>query len=81
MMKKSLLVTGIAMTLLLGGCANNKASEKSVKNLSSRVDQLSSEIRGIKSEHGRLSSETQRANFEAARAHDRIDNIISSYQK
>lgn len=43
-MKKVLLIAGVAMTALLGGCANTTALEESVANLSNKVDQLSADV-------------------------------------
>lgn len=88
MMKKSLLVAGLAMTFLLGGCASNAGLETSVESLTSKVAQMTSEMNVLRSEHDSLAANTQAADdkaeaaaSEAMRAHDRIDNIVSSYQK
>ncbi|WP_394199989.1 Lpp/OprI family alanine-zipper lipoprotein [Shewanella waksmanii] len=88
MNKKVLMIAGVAMTALLGGCANTTALEESVANLGNKVDQLSAEVSSLKSEQGALASDVKDAKSaamdaqaEAKRANDRIDNIASSYKK
>lgn len=88
MNKKVLMIAGVAMTALLGGCANTTALEESVANLGNKVDQLSAEVSSLKSDHGRMSANindakaaAMDAQAEAQRANDRIDNIASSYKK
>ncbi|QLE84537.1 MULTISPECIES: Lpp/OprI family alanine-zipper lipoprotein [Shewanella] len=88
MNKKVLMIAGVAMTALLGGCANTTALEESVANLGNKVDQLSAEVSSLKSEQGSLASDVKDAKSaamdaqaEAKRANDRIDNIASSYKK
>ncbi|GIU50765.1 MULTISPECIES: Lpp/OprI family alanine-zipper lipoprotein [Shewanella] len=88
MNKKVLMIAGVAMTALLGGCANTTALEESVANLGNKVDQLSAEVSSLKSDHGKLSADindakaaAMDAQAEAQRANDRIDNVASSYKK
>ncbi|GIU44275.1 Lpp/OprI family alanine-zipper lipoprotein [Shewanella algidipiscicola] len=88
MNKKVLMLAGVAMTALLGGCANTTALEESVANLGNKVDQLSAEVSSLKSEQGALSADVKDAKAaamdaqaEAKRANGRIDNIASSYKK
>ncbi|MCL1092715.1 MULTISPECIES: Lpp/OprI family alanine-zipper lipoprotein [Shewanella] len=88
MNKKVLLIAGVAMTALLGGCANTTALEESVANLGNKVDQLSAEVSSLKSDHGKMSADindakaaAMDAQAEAKRANDRIDNVASSYKK
>lgn len=82
------MIAGVAMTALLGGCANTTALEESVANLGNKVDQLSSEVSALKNQHGAMSADIKDAKAaamdaqaEAKRANDRIDNIASSYKK
>ncbi|MBT1444458.1 hypothetical protein KJI95_07945 [Shewanella sp. JM162201] len=86
-MKKVLLIAGVAMTTLLGGCANT-ALEESVANLSNKVDQLSADVSAIKAEQGQIAADAKAAKSaaldaqaEAKRANDRLDNVASSYKK
>lgn len=88
MNKKVLMIAGVAMTALLGGCANTTALEESVANLGNKVDQLSTEVSALKSQQGSLSADVQDATAaalvgvaESERANARIDNIASSYKK
>lgn len=88
MNKKVLMIAGVAMTALLGGCANTTALEESVANLGNKVDQLSAEVSALKSEQGALAADVKDAKSaamdaqaEAKRANDRIDNVASSYKK
>jgi len=88
MNKKVLMIAGVAMTALLGGCANTTALEESSANLGNKIDQLSSEVSALKSEQGALSADVKDtkaaamdAQAEAKRANDRIDNVASSYKK
>ncbi|ABV86297.1 Lpp/OprI family alanine-zipper lipoprotein [Shewanella pealeana] len=88
MNKKVLMIAGVAMTALLGGCANTTALEESVANLGNKVDQLSAEVSSLKSDHGKMSADindakaaAMDAQAEAQRANDRIDNVASSYKK
>ncbi|WOT04412.1 Lpp/OprI family alanine-zipper lipoprotein [Shewanella youngdeokensis] len=88
MNKKVLMIAGVAMTALLGGCANTTVLEESVANLGNKVDQLSAEVSSLKSDHGKLSADindakaaAMDAQAEAKRANDRIDNVASSYKK
>ncbi|NRD72934.1 hypothetical protein HQQ94_06720 [Shewanella sp. VB17] len=88
MNKKVLMIAGVAMTALLGGCANTTALEESNNNLGNKIDQLSSEVSALKSEQGALSADVKDAKAaamdaqaEAKRANDRIDNVASSYKK
>ncbi|ABL99040.1 MULTISPECIES: Lpp/OprI family alanine-zipper lipoprotein [Shewanella] len=87
-MKKVLLIAGVAMTALLGGCANTTALEESVANLSNKVDQLSADVSALKSEQGQIAADAKAAKAaamdaqaEAKRANDRLDNVASSYKK
>ena len=86
-MNKKVLIAGLAMTALLGGCANTELQE-SVNNLGNKVDQLSAEVGSLKSEQSKLSADVQGAKAaaqdaqaEAKRANDRLDNMASSYKK
>ncbi|MCE9677921.1 Lpp/OprI family alanine-zipper lipoprotein [Shewanella sp. AS1] len=88
MNKKVLMMAGLAMTALLGGCANNTAMEESVANLGNKVDQLSAEVSSLKSEQSALAADVKDAKAaamdaqaEAKRANDRIDNIATTYKK
>jgi murein lipoprotein len=88
MNKKVLLIAGVAMTTLIGGCANKTALEESVANLGNKVDQLSAEVGSLKSEQSKLSADVKGAKAasmdaqaEAKRANDRLDNMASSYKK
>ncbi|GGI69680.1 Lpp/OprI family alanine-zipper lipoprotein [Shewanella gelidii] len=88
MNKKVLMIAGVAMTALLGGCANTTALEESVANLGNKVDQLSSEVSMLKGQHGTMSADIKDAKAaamdaqaEAQRANARLDNVASSYKK
>ncbi|GIU47879.1 Lpp/OprI family alanine-zipper lipoprotein [Shewanella sp. 1_MG-2023] len=88
MNKKVLMIAGVAMTALLGGCANTTALEESVANLGNKVDQLSAEVSSLKSDQSKLAADVKDtkaaamdAQAEASRANDRIDNMASSYKK
>ncbi|GIU21165.1 MULTISPECIES: Lpp/OprI family alanine-zipper lipoprotein [unclassified Shewanella] len=88
MNKKVLMIAGVAMTALLGGCANTTALEESVANLGNKVDQLSAEVSTLKSDHAKMSADINDAAAigaaglaEAERANARIDNVASSYKK
>ncbi|MGL5048539.1 MAG: Lpp/OprI family alanine-zipper lipoprotein [Shewanella sp.] len=88
MNKKVLMIAGLAMTALLGGCANTTALEESVATLGNKVDQLSADVGSLKSEQSKLSADVQDAKAasmdaqaEAKRANDRLDNVASRYKK
>ncbi|MCF1428780.1 MAG: Lpp/OprI family alanine-zipper lipoprotein [Shewanella sp.] len=88
MNKKLMMVAGVAMTAMLGGCANTDALEASVANLGNKVDQLSADVSSLKAEQGKVSADAKAAKTaamdaqaEAKRANDRIDNMASSYKK
>ncbi|MGI2257837.1 Lpp/OprI family alanine-zipper lipoprotein [Shewanella sp. GXUN23E] len=88
MNKKLMMVAGVAMTAMLGGCANTTALEESVANLGNKVDQLSAEVSSLKTEQGKVSADAKAAKAaamdaqaEAKRANDRIDNMATSYKK
>ncbi|MCL1078159.1 hypothetical protein D5R81_09565 [Parashewanella spongiae] len=88
MNKKVLTIAGLALTALLGGCANTAALEESVANLGNKVDQLSAEVSSLKSEQGQLASTVRSAKSaamdakaEAKRANDRLDNMATRYKK
>ncbi|QSX34670.1 hypothetical protein JYB87_05385 [Shewanella avicenniae] len=88
MNKKVLMIAGVALTALLGGCANTTALEESVANLGSKVDQLSAEVSALKTEQSSLSADVKDAKAaaadaqaEAKRANDRLDNVASRYKK
>jgi len=87
-MKKVLLIAGVAMTALLGGCANTTALEESVANLGNKVDQLSAEVSSLKASQGDIAADAKAAKAaamdaqaEAKRANDRLDNVASRYKK
>ena len=82
------MIAGLAMTALLGGCANTTALEESVATLGNKVDQLSADVGSLKSEQSKLSADVKDAKAasmdaqaEAKRAHDRLDNVASRYKK
>lgn len=84
MNKKVLMIAGVAMTALLGGCANTTALEESVANLSNKVDQLSADVNALKSVPADVKdakAAAMDAQAEAKRANDRLDNVASSYKK
>ncbi|MBV7314276.1 Lpp/OprI family alanine-zipper lipoprotein [Shewanella sp. NIFS-20-20] len=88
MNKKLMMIAGVAMTAMLGGCANTTALEESVANLGNKVDQLSSEVSSMKAEQGKVAADARAAKnaamdaqAEAKRANDRIDNMASQYKK
>ncbi|MGL4475781.1 MAG: Lpp/OprI family alanine-zipper lipoprotein [Shewanella sp.] len=88
MNKKLMMIAGVAMTAMLGGCANTTALEESVANLGNKVDQLSSEVSSMKNEQGKVAADARAAKnaamdaqAEAKRANDRIDNMSSKYKK
>lgn len=88
MNKKLVMVAALAMTAMLGGCANNTALEQSVTNLGNKVDQLSSEVGSLRAQQGQISSDSKAAKAtamdaqaEAKRANDRLDNMASAYKK
>ncbi|MCL1073850.1 Lpp/OprI family alanine-zipper lipoprotein [Shewanella dokdonensis] len=88
MNKKVLMIAGVAMTALLGGCANTTALEESVANLGNKVDQLSAEVSAMKADQSKLSADVKDAKAaaldaqaEAKRANDRLDNVATRYKK
>ena len=88
MNKRLIMVAGLAMTAMLGGCVNNSALEQSVTNLGNKVDQLSSEVGSLRAQQGQISADAKaarsaaiNAQSEAKRANDRLDNMASSYKK
>ncbi|MCH1918467.1 Lpp/OprI family alanine-zipper lipoprotein [Shewanella sp. A3A] len=88
MNKKVLMIAGVALTAMLGGCANTDAINESVANLGSKVDQLSAEVSSLKSEQTKLAADVRDAKSaaadaqaEAKRANDRLDNVASRYKK
>lgn len=88
MNKKLMMVAGLAMTAMLGGCANTTALEQSVTNLGNKVDQLSSEVSSLKTQQNQVANDAKAAKVaamdsqaEAKRANDRLDNMASAYKK
>ncbi|WP_299009733.1 Lpp/OprI family alanine-zipper lipoprotein [uncultured Shewanella sp.] len=84
MNKKVLMIAGVAMTVMLGGCASTGDMEK----LSNKVDQLSAQVNAMSSDQAKMAADMRdtkaaamNAEAEAKRANDRIDNIASSYSK
>lgn len=83
-----MMVAGLAMTAMLGGCANTTALEQSVTNLGNKVDQLSSEVSSLKTQQNQVANDAKAAKVaamdsqaEAKRANDRLDNMASAYKK
>lgn len=89
-MNHKLLIAGvIATSVLLGGCASNKADvKKSIGSLTSDVSRLTAQVQTLESENDVIASALQsvqntalQAQAEAQRANSRIDNIAASYSK
>lgn len=84
-----MMVAGLAMTAMLGGCAtSNGALQQSVSDLGNKVDQLSSEVSSLRTQQGQISADAKAAKAaamdaqaEARRANNRLDNVASSYKK
>ncbi|TKB49161.1 LPP leucine zipper domain-containing protein [Ferrimonas aestuarii] len=70
-----------ASILFVSGCANNEALESQMADLSNRLDNLTSDQQRQDADIQAAQATADAANAEAMRAHKRIDNINTSFEK